>query len=526
MTTAAPERGFSSSVWAQLPATPVWQHFARLCAVPRASRHEQAVREMLIDWCRSQPHLRCHVDEAGNLLILRAPHPDYRHAPAVILQGHMDMVCEKTAHSHHDFARDPIQVEIDGDLLLARDTTLGADNGIGVALSLAVLQDTELRMGAVCALFTVNEESGMDGASALSPDSFQRSLSALQAAFGDSAAGQAFPQTNLTFHYLLNLDSECWGELCIGGAGGMDVTISTDWQGKAANVGTQVFNLSLHGLRGGHSGLNIHLGRAHAIGLLAEVLADIKAQVPCELLACEGGNARNAIPRSAHARLAVLPEHRSRLETLVGAWHEQLRHRHHSTDHDLALSLTTDGSKATQSVLQGKDFTRFCQLVDELPHGVIAMSDEMPDTVMTSANLGIASVNGAGMNLQLLLRSFTREGIEACAQQCRQMAEAQHVVCHFGGFYTPWTPRPQSPLLARAQTLYQQRHGQAPRTLAIHAGLECGFFAQIFPNIDILSLGPTIHSPHAPGESVNIDSVSQCEDFLRALLLDLAQNTD
>jgi len=504
----------------------VWKHFATLCAIPRPSKHEARLRQHLADWAESRG-LRHEIDAAGNLLLRKPATPGCEAAPTLALQAHLDMVCQARSGIDHDFLQVPIRPRVDGDWLLAETTTLGADNGIGVALALAAMEDETLRHGPLEVLLTVDEEAGMGGAHGLQPGWLGATL-------------------------MLNLDTEEWGEFYLGCAGGCDVNVSATLPTTALPEDLQICALKVGGLRGGHSGCDIHLQRGNANRLLAEAIRSIAqgAGESFRLIALSGGTARNALPREAEAVIALAPsalrDANRRLDALLTQWAPTLI----GDQGELEIRLTLDPIKPRNSSpdvpanpadkdsgapspgdhgLRAIDPTTCDRLIAalcEAPYGVRTMSRDFPGVVETSNNLGIVTLANGRFAANLMVRSLRDE-------KTRQLAETiaavfRHAGCAvtIDGHYPGWTPNPESPLLALCQRVYRQRFGAESTVQVIHAGLECGIIGAKYPGLDTVSFGPTIRGAHAPGERVEVSSVGRCWTLLRALIEDIGRSTE
>ncbi|MEW5786624.1 MAG: beta-Ala-His dipeptidase [Pseudomonadota bacterium] len=477
-----------------LEPRPVWAHFATLCAIPRPSKHEAALRGHLLGWAANLG-LGSRVDGAGNLILEKPASPGREHRPGVILQGHLDMVCQKNAGTLHDFHRDPIRPVRDGDWLRAPDTTLGADNGIGVALALAALEDPDLVHPALEVLLTVDEEAGMGGARGLAPGS-------------------------LAGRWLINLDTEAWGHFYLGCAGGMDVTFSQACRAEPAPEGWQAWDISLGGLLGGHSGIDIHRGRGHALDLLLDALAALVRDQGARIASLAGGTARNAIPREARARVALpaRADPSATLRALLAAWHPALA----GVDDGLVLGWQPAGTPGP--VLNAGDQDDLLAYLGRAPRGVTAWSEDCPGVVETSLNLGVLTLDASGCRGVFMVRSLVDDAAWHLAGRLIDLAAECHIQAARQGPYPGWRPDPDAPLLALARQVYAREFAAEPGLQVIHAGLECGLFAASHPHLEMLSFGPDIHGAHAPGEAVDIPSVGRCWTFLKALLQELAQD--
>ncbi len=473
--------------FSRLDPAPVWAHFATLCRLPRPSKGEVALREHLRAWATARG-LDSVVDGAGNLIIKKPASQGREQHPATVLQAHLDMVCQKNSDNLHDFSRDPIRPVLKEGWLVAEGTTLGADNGIGAALILAVLEDTTLSHGPVEALFTVDEEAGMGGARGLETGLLQARL-------------------------MLNLDTEAWGEFYMGCAGGLDVNASRPASAVPLPAGLKAWRIALTGLRGGHSGVDIHEERGNAIKLLVRVLRDLESRHPLRLVSLQGGTARNALPREAFATIALPPD--IDLGAALAPWQAQLRQELQGVNAGLALACApTEADLA----LSGADQAVWLASLHAAPHGVRRMSRSVPGVVETSNNLGMADLGPAGGSCNFMVRSLLDTGAEALADEIISLFALSGTVAEKDGAYPGWTPNPASRLLALSQAVYTREFGGESAVKVIHAGLECGLIGAKYPGMDIVSFGPTIHGAHAPGESVEIASVGRCWHLLTAIL--------
>ena len=467
----------------------VWRHFATLCRIPRPSKGEAALREYLYQWA-CQRGLEAIVDAAGNLIIRKPASPGRENVAGTILQAHLDMVCQKNSDTVHDFTRDPITPVVRDGSLVAENTTLGADNGIGVALILAALEDNTLEHGPLEALLTVDEEAGMGGARGL-------------------AAGQ------LQGSNMLNLDTEEWGEFYLGCAGGVDIDVHRSGVAESLPVGSVGLQIALTGLRGGHSGVDIHQERGNAIKLLVRVLRDLETLLPLRLSTLDGGSARNALPREAFARIAVPAEQEALLREKLGAWQLRLQDAFAGIEANLHLSAQP---AEFEQVMSPAEQGIWLASLHAAPHGVWRMSRNLAGVVETSNNLGMVMLTPGGGACNLLVRSLTEDGKGALADEITSLFSLSGSVAKSAGGYPGWAPNPASPLLALCQSVYAQRYGAPAKVQVIHAGLECGIIGAKYPGVDTVSFGPTICGPHAPGESVDIASVAKTWELLTGVL--------
>jgi dipeptidase D len=468
------------------PPQAVWRHFADICRIPRPSKHEQALRQHILQLA-GEWKLESRIDAAGNLLVNK---PGRAGRPPMALQAHLDMVCQQNGGTGHDFGRDPIRYRLRDGWLEAPDTTLGADNGLGVALMLAVLEDDSLDHGPLEALFTVDEESGMGGARGLAPDLLQSRL-------------------------MLNLDTEQWGEFYLGCAGGLDVDVNRPGTAEPLPAGWEVWELRLGGLRGGHSGVDIHEGRGNAIKLLVRVLRDLERKLPLRLAGLRGGSARNALPREAAAVIALPADSGPRWVDELAAWQQRLSQELAGVEPSLRLA---GHAGAATGLLSAADQAVWLASLHAAPHGVKRMSDRLPGVVETSNNLGIVDLSPEAGHCNLMVRSLIDCGSEALAEEIASLFSLSGTTVTLSGQYPGWAPDPGSPLLARCQAVHRREFGAEAQVRVIHAGLECGLIAAKYPGLDIVSLGPTIRGAHAPGEAVEIASVAKTWALLQAIL--------
>lgn len=487
----------------QLTPRPVWAHFAALCRIPRPSKHEQRLREHLLAWAADLGIAR-EVDAAGNLLLRKPATPGYEHCPGVILQGHLDMVCQKNSDVTHDFFNDPIRPQLLDGWLVAPDTTLGADNGIGVALALAALEADDLVHPPLEVLLTVDEEAGMGGVRGV-------------------AAG------SLHGKWLLNLDTEEWGKVYVGCAGGLDVKVRVTVEREPVAAGRSVCELMIGGLRGGHSGIDIHRGRGNAIKLLADLLASAPPAADLRLIDMTGGTARNALPRECRARVSVAAGEIERLRAHVAQWQRVWQQRLAEQDPGLSADwrpvpglegTTPEAAGCRQLTRDAHD--RWLSFLLAAPYGVRAMSRDFPGVVETSNNLGVTNLREGIGDAVFMVRSLHAPGYDRLAAEIATMAEAAGGQAVKEGTYPAWTPDPASPLLTRLQHAYASEFGAPAQVEIIHAGLECGLLSASHPQVQMISFGPDIRGAHAPGERVNVTSVGLCWRLLRRILADLA----
>jgi dipeptidase D len=473
----------------ELQPEKVWKHFYDLTQIPRPSGHEDAVIKHIKKFA-IQRNLEYHIDEVGNILVRKSGHPLRSGAKTIILQSHVDMVPQKNNDKVHDFTLDPIQTIIDGEWVRADKTTLGADNGIGVASILSILDSEDIKCGPVEGLFTISEETGMDGA------------------FGLKAGF-------LVGGILLNLDSEDERELIIGCAGGVNADMTWDYNLEKVPEG-KTFTVEVKGLKGGHSGIDINLGRANANKLLVKLLLILGDKCKVRLSSFKGGNLRNAIPREAEANVVVPVEYIDKLHQTIEEYYNFLIKEYQGIETDLAISANEIGK--TIGVMSVADQQNALKALDSCPNGVIKMSPVLTDIVQTSTNLAIVRVGEGKCTAQCMLRSSLDKDKDELTAKIKQSFEPAKAEIILEGDYPGWNPDNDSMVLAKAKETYKKIFKMIPEVKVIHAGLECGIIGGVYPKLDMISFGPTIRHPHSPDEKVNIASVEKFWIFLKSLL--------
>ena len=470
----------------------VWKYFSEICAVPHPSHHEEAIRRFLVDKA-GEFGVECIEDKAGNVIMRKKAAPGMEERQGIILQAHMDMVPQKNSDKAFDFLRDPIAAFVDGDWVTADGTTLGADNGMGMAAILAVMEAGDIEHGPLEALITATEETGMEGAFGLEPGVLKGSI-------------------------LLNLDSETEGELYVGCAGGLDANITFDYKEEPllAAATYRALRLEVKGLKGGHSGIEIGLGRGNANKILARFLWQADRQFGIRLASIDGGGLRNAIPREAFATVMVPMEHLEQFRVWVPTFGEVVREELHGVDDGLSVAVAD--APTPSGVIEAGVQRRLIDALYGCPNGVIRMSASMPGLVQTSTNLARV-VSGEGkIDVQCLLRSASNSEKEDLATMIACVFELAGARVDFSGGYDGWNPDMDSPILKTMAATYKELYGRDPAVMAIHAGLECGIIGGKYPSLDMISFGPTISHPHSPDEKVEIASVGKFWDFLLATL--------
>ncbi|HOX79630.1 MAG TPA: aminoacyl-histidine dipeptidase [Bacteroidales bacterium] len=471
----------------------VWHYFEEICKIPRPSKNEAQIRNYLLEFAKLH-HLEANTDDAGNVVIRKEAKPGFEDKPIVILQSHMDMVCEKNQDSLHNFEIDAIQPYIDGEWVKARNTTLGADDGIGMAAQLAILESDDIPHGSIECLFTVDEETGLTGASAIQPGFLKGRI-------------------------LINLDSEDEGELFIGCAGGIDTLAELQFKRRVVPVNYLPYRIKVTGLKGGHSGDDIHKGRGNANKILNRFLWNASNRYNIRLAQIDGGNLRNAIPREAEAVILVpFKTENMLLEYFKEFYTEMVEELKYTEPH---FCLTLESTTHPEAIINKKSQQRLLNAIYACPHGVISMSQRMPGMVETSTNL--ASIKITGPNT-LAVNTSQRSDLESAKTDIASMVEsvfllAKFKVTHSDG-YPGWTPNPSSRILNTTIQSYKNLFGNEPRVRSIHAGLECGLFLKKYPYLDMVSFGPTLRDVHSPDEKIHIPS----DDKFWKLILETLKN--
>ncbi len=463
----------------ELSPQPLWNHFQSLCDIPRPSKHEGKVAAYVKQF-GEKLGLETLVDEVGNVIIRKPATAGMEGRRGVIFQSHLDMVPQKNADTNHDFTKDPIKAYVDGDWVTADGTTLGADNGIGVAAALAVLESTEIAHGPVEALFTIDEESGMTGAHGLKSGLLNGQI-------------------------LLNMDSEEEGELCVGCAGGVDVSVRATYSEEALPADHQGFRLSLKGLKGGHSGVDIKLQRGNANKLMVRLLKAMAA-IDVRLHSFSGGSLRNAIPREAFAEVVVPADQSINAERMIAQHLELFRSELAEVEPNLNISVETESLSGKVMVLADQQ-----TLLDTLhvsPNGVQRMSMSVEGVVETSNNLAIVSIKNGKFSVENMVRSLVDSAREDHAEAIAALYRLIGAEVIKDGAYPGWKPNMDSDILKVMSALHEEMFAKAAEITVIHAGLECGLLGSAYPEWDMISFGPTIQFPHSPDEKVSISAVA------------------
>ena len=473
----------------------VFDIFAEICKVPRPSKHEEQISRWLQEWAAAHG-IECFADEAMNVIMRVPATPGYEDHEGVILQAHMDMVCEKNGDVEHDFMTDPIETYIDGEWLKAKGTTLGGDDGIGISMALAAITDPKLQHPAIECLFTVDEETGLTGAMKL--------------------------QDGVLRHKkLINLDSEDDGQIFIGCAGGIDTLAKMHYEAidksQISNLKSQIaIRLSVTGLQGGHSGDDINKGRANANQLIVWFLARILPQTDVKVASINGGNLRNAIAREAEAVVTVPMAYKEQIRIEWNRFVAQMEGVFGEVEKDMRLELET--TDMPESFIPAEKAYRLIMALCECPHGMIAMSQDSPGLVETSTNLASIKMKEGYVEINTSQRSSKEEVKHHLKWVVEQaLAMACDEVTHGDG-YPGWAPNTNSPLLEVVKKAYTDLYKSEPKVLAIHAGLECGLFLEKYPYLDMVSIGPQMYGVHSPQERLSIPSTERCYEWLCQIL--------
>lgn len=468
----------------------IWRNFSEVMAIPRPSKHEELISAYLEKWGKEHG-LETLRDELGNILIRKPATKGYENAPSVCLQAHMDMVCEKNSDKQFDFYKDPIQPVLNGEWLGADGTTLGADDGIGVATGMAILEANDIEHGPLECLFTIDEETGLTGAFGLRNDWLQSRI-------------------------LLNLDSEDEGEMFIGCAGGVDTLADLDYKQVPVETDTKAYQIKVFGLKGGHSGDDINKGLACANKLITRVLWKAQYQLGLRLAKIDGGNLRNAIAREAMAIVTVPSAKAAELENMVKQACVKMQFEFRSTEPGLNMSI--EAAEMPAVLIDAKSQENLLNGLYACAHGVLAMSREIPNFVETSTNLASVKMDDKKIYITTSQRSSVESAKEAAAQKIEATFRLMGCNVEHSDGYPGWTPNPDSKVLKVAVETYKQLFGHEPVVRAIHAGLECGLIGEKYEGMDMISYGPTLRGVHSPDERIEIKTVKMFWDHTLAIL--------
>ncbi len=469
----------------------LWKNFYSLTQIPRPSKNEAAIQNFIRDF-GERLGLETIVDEVGNIIIKKPATKGMEYKQGVILQAHLDMVPQKNSDSDHDFDKDPIDAYVDGDWVKARGTTLGSDNGIGAAAAMAILASDNIPHGPVEGLFTSDEETGMTGANGIKPGL-------------------------LDGHILLNMDSEDEGDLYIGCAGGVDTTGVFKYQKNSVPADHMAYKISITGLRGGHSGLDIHHGRGNANKIMNHLLMECENDFGLKLASIDGGSLRNAIPRESFAIVTIPITVQDQFTEFVARFEELEKDKYQEVDPGLKIIAEPAGTP--DFVIDKSTQDKLFRAVDLCPNGVAAMSKDMADVVETSTNMATVKSIGDAIEVASLTRGNSDAEKHKLAEKIFNVFNDNGATAAHSGDYPGWKPNPDSSILTTMKDVYNNKYGKVPAVKVIHAGLECGILGSKYTHWDMISFGPTIRNPHSPDEMVNITTVQMFWDFLLETLL-------
>ncbi len=478
-----------TSALAELEPKELWKHFDALAAIPRASTKEAAARDYVLS-IAAKHKLEATHDKVGNTVIRKPAHAGRESAPMALLQGHLDMVCEKNEGTPHNFDTDPIKIKRDGDWLKADGTTLGADNGVGVAAALAVMESTDIAHGPLEFVFTIDEESGLTGAA-------------------------EFPGGMLKSKYFLNLDNEEKDTICIGCAGGVKTTARRKVTLRDAK-GDTGWRIKVAGLKGGHSGIDINQGRGNAVRILAGVLQTAMETLPIEIANLTGGSAQNAIPREASAVIALDGNREAELKALIKKL--EAENKVDLGGFDPELQITVEKVERPAKVIDANDAKQAVHLLATLHHGVLAMSPDVPGLTQNSTNLATVATKGDVIEIVTSQRSAIESSKLGAARMVATACRLAGFDVEHSGSYPGWKPEPTSDIVRKLQSVHEKVFGHPASLIAMHAGLECGVIGEKYPGMQMVSFGPTIVGPHSPNERVEIPSVQGFWKYLKAVL--------
>lgn len=473
----------------ELKPTVVWNNFYQLTRQPRPSKHEEKAREFLLKWGKEH-NVDTQTDDTGNVIMRIPATPGFENRKGIILQGHMDMVPQKIASSKHDFLTDPIETLIDGDWVTANGTTLGADNGLGVAMAMSVAESKDIKHGPIEILVTYDEETGMTGAKSLKPGILKGDI-------------------------LLNLDSEDEEELCIGCAGGLDAEAVFKFKTARAK-GMSAYKLSVKGLQGGHSGMDISLYRANANKVAANALVEAVEKKGVEIVKFTGGSLRNAIPFEAQVEFLV-PEGKER-SVLASIRRRLANSKDIYKESDPGMEFILEKTASKGLFVEHTVALNLLKALLTCPSNVIRMSQSMKGLTETSINMAIVRTEKGKIFVHSLMRSAIDEAKAELAERVRFIFEMAGAKISFRGGYSGWKPNPESPLIALLDNIHKEKFGKGMNVMATHGGLECAIMGAAYPNWEMISIGPTVKYPHSPDERCFIPSVERSWEFLKAVL--------
>lgn len=468
----------------------IWKNFYKITRIPRPSGHLEKIQQFLLDWAKEHG-VEARMDQAGNILMYKAATPGMEDCKVVTLQGHMDMVPQKAADSAHNFETDPIETYIDGEWVKAKGTTLGADDGMAVATIMAIMEDNTLRHGPLEGFITTDEETTMYGVNHMDDHTLKGDI-------------------------LLNLDNETEGEMMIGSAGGVNLTASLEYKEEEADTEDAAVRIAIHGLRGGHSGLEINEGRGNANKMMARLVQDAIANFEARLACWQGGNMRNAIPRDAEVVLTLPKENVAALKEVVDEWRETFTGEYKAIEP--AFSLACEDAPRPALIVPEEIQDNLVNALCGCHNGVMRFIPEIPHIVETSSNLAIVEIGGGKVMFKVLVRSSRDSMRECCAETLESTFSMAGMKVELDGQYPAWQPNPQSEIVEVMERVYRELFGKDNKVQVVHAGLECGVIGAKYPHMDMVSFGPTLRSPHTPDERCHIPSVDRYWRFVLATL--------
>ena len=468
----------------------IWRNFDLLTQVPRPSGHLEKIQQFLLDFAKNAG-VEAFIDPAGNIVMKKPASPGMENRKGIILQAHMDMVPQKTPTSTHDFINDPIETRIEGDWVYANNTTLGADDGMGVAAIMAIMEDKNMKHGPLNALITADEETSMIGANAL-------------------------PEGELEGEILLNLDTEQEGEMIIGSAGGLDITADIEYKEVETDSEDQAVKITVDGLRGGHSGIEIGLGHANANKLMARIAVDIIANTEARLATWAGGNMRNAIPRTCEAVFTLPAENVAELKAIVAEYAETFVNEYKGIESNIVVTTEDVETPATQIPKEIQD--NVVNAINACHNGVLRYIPSIPEIVETSSNLAIINIGNGKAAIKILARSASESQKDCLANMLESCFCMAGMKVTFSGEYQGWDPNPDSEMIKVMADIYKREFGNEATVSVVHAGLECSVILSKYPGLDIVSFGPTLQHPHTPQERCEISTMPKFWQLLKCAL--------
>ena len=473
----------------------IWRNFDKLTQVPRPSGHLEKIQAYLLDWAK-KAGVEAFQDTAGNIVMRKPATPGMENRKGVIMQAHMDMVPQKAPESNHDFENDPIETIIDGDWVRANKTTLGSDDGLGVATIMAVMEAKDLQHGPVEGLITADEETGMFGANGL-------------------------PEGELNGDILLNLDTEVWGEFVIGSAGGIDITATLDYKEVETDKEDAAVKVTLKGLKGGHSGIEINEGRANANKCMVRFVREAISELDARLASWQGGNMRNAIPFQAQVVLTLPKENVEALNDMVADWKDEICNEFNGIENIENIEFFTENVETPATEVPAEIQDNLVDAIYACHDGVLRMAPSMPGIVETSSNLAIIEIGGGKAAIKILARSsheYYKMYLATMMESCFNMAGMK---VEFSGAYGGWNPNPKSDILEHVLKVYKEQNGKDGVVQAVHAGLECSIILGKYPHLDVVSFGLTLLSPHTANERCQISCVAPFWNLVKQLLAEI-----